>query len=942
MRKNVTHFLSLLFGVLYSTVTFSQVHYKQMMNDPNYNFYEVCEAAEIYFTTHEKGKGSGWKPYQRWKSENESKYYPSGIRNNVSSRFVAERYALFLDQVHTNSRSRSASWKELGPWDANNITRGYNPGIGRVESFWINPANTDHIFLGSRSGGFWRSTNAGGNWENTTDTLVASGVNTVAVNPFNADTVLINVKNAANNTTHGIYQSVDGGGNWTESNFNPTNLGWGGMGTNDRIFKIIYHPRIPNLIFIGTNRGIFRSDDHLQTWTQLRSTADITDIEFHPTNDSIIYIYDNYYWSATKDNILISHDQGLSYTVSSTITGNNSRKGFIAVSPVAPDFVYFASDNGVWKSADMGQNFDLVSVPTESCDGFAVSDIDTLNMVYGYLNLMGSTDGGQTFVEIAAWANSNPTDDYTHADLRTAECLNGTFYVGTDGYLAKTDDNGATWARLNDGTAIREFYNAGVCQGNKNVFMAGSQDNGTSVKNENGWIEWNGGDGMEALVHSLNSDWMMGSWQYGTRQVTKDGGQTRQGVSNPEAGSGDWIAPMFYDPLHQMRIYSFADSIWQSDDFGDSWYLTGTPNIGTIQNAAIANNNSQIMIMSKGSSIRITEDGGQTYRSPGLGLPMSWSPTDFAFDPNHDSTIVVTYNRYQPDNAKVFITHDLGYSWSNISYNLNDMPIRSVVIDHTSDRTIYLGAEIGVYAMPMNSTSWSEFGAGLPNVAVNDLEIHEGSNTLNAITWGRGLWEVSLLNRAPYPAIETTNITNAPSTTRPRSGYDENVTITISHNQPLKSVFVKWNKDTLGLLRNIPMSNVSDSTWVTDIPFKHFPEGTEMYFKVFAVGQNNDTTETYRFHYTIRQGIPVASVIENSFDSQVHLFPNPNDGKFNVDLGNDYGKVEVRVFDVAGKQVFAKQVSGNLFPVDLKAPAGVYFITLSNENKKAKIKFVID
>ena len=130
-------------------------------------------------------------------------------------------------------------------------------------------------------------------------------------------------------------------------------------------------------------------------------------------------------------------------------------------------------------------------------------------MVYGYVDLHNSTNNGGAFTKRTEWSNQN--EAYIHADLRIAACVNGTFYVGTDGYLAKSSDNGVTWTRLNDGTAIREFYAVGTSQGNYDVHMAGSQDNGTSILAPDGWIEWNGGDGMEALVHALNPKWMIGS-----------------------------------------------------------------------------------------------------------------------------------------------------------------------------------------------------------------------------------------------------------------------------------------------------------------------------------------------------------------------------------------------------------------------------------------------
>ena len=53
--------------------------WKEMMDDPSYNIYEVVEVAETYFENIDKNKkGSGWKKFQRWLFENEPKFYPQG------------------------------------------------------------------------------------------------------------------------------------------------------------------------------------------------------------------------------------------------------------------------------------------------------------------------------------------------------------------------------------------------------------------------------------------------------------------------------------------------------------------------------------------------------------------------------------------------------------------------------------------------------------------------------------------------------------------------------------------------------------------------------------------------------------------------------------------------------------------------------------------------
>lgn len=824
------------------------------MEDGITNFYDVCKETEKYFEGKFKGKGSGWKGYQRWKHWHEPHYYPSGERDNVDPYFLDNAFQDFLRNNPQSKNFPSNGWRDLGPYSANNITEGYNPGIGRVECFYVNRNNTQHIYLGSRSGGFWRTFNGGASWQNTTDFLFASGVNAMDATPGHPDSVLINVRNASNGTSHGIYRSSDAGATWTPTNFIPSNLGWGGLGSSEQVYKIAYHPTIPGLVFIGTSRGLYRSTNNLQTWTLLLPNADITDIEFHTSSPNIIYLYDNYYWGTNRSVVLRSTDFGMTFTSSATIPGNNDSEGFIAVTPVCPNCVFFASDNGVWRSNDAGQNFTFLSNPDESCDGFAVSDVDTSYMIYGYLNLEGTTDGGYTFNEVTDWANTSPDTTYTHADLRAAECINGVFYVGTDGYLAMTPNNGTAWYRLSDGTGVREFYAVGLSQSNWNVQMAGSQDNGTSILDVNGWIEWNGGDGMEAIVQPLNDQWMIGSWQFGTRQITRDGGATREGIGSPNGGNGDWQAPLMFDPNLQMKVYHCMDSLYVSDEFGDGWYAAGSPgfvNSTNIEVAAIAENNSNIIVVSAGAEIRLSQNGGASFNSIAAGLP-AYSITDIAFAPHNDNIIVVTFARYQNDNQKVYISYNRGVSWSNITYNLGNMPIRSVVIDHTDAANIYVGAEIGVFYKPLIGNTWTLYNPGLPNVSVNDLEIQYGANTLRAATWGRGLWDYNLVGRSDFPSILITNITDPPTKELPKVGVPQDVSSIISYNGNLTSVYTLWsvNAPTFDSLRT--MSNIQDSTWQTINPIPSYPAGTKIYFKVFAVGTNGDTTETYKFMYTVR------------------------------------------------------------------------------------------
>lgn len=935
-------------------------NWKDMMYDNRYNFYEVCAAAEAYFETHDKDvKGSGWMTYQRWRNFNESKYAPSGDRSQVNPMFAELEYAHFMQVNGIPKAIFGSGWKELGPWSVDSITGHYAAGLGRIEDMYVDPANTDRLYLGSRSGGFWKTLDGGLTWIGTTDFLTASGVNALTARPTNNNDVFINIQNSGNQYSHGIYRSSDAGDNWTLTNFNPGVLGVGGLGSSFQVYELEYHPTIANLVFVGTSQGIYRSDDDLNTFVQLLPAAEIRFLRFHPSNPNIIYAYDNRTANGNRDFVYVSLDAGLTWNLSGQASGNLDASAKIDVSANCADCIYLSSSNGIWKSLNQGATFDFVANPGEGMTAFLVNDQDTSVMIVGSIDPFVTNNGGQSFTQSASWYLGDPmngsgslsqnfatTSAYVHADLRVGKSVNGVMYLGTDGYLCKSDDNGDTWSILSDGTAVRENYTLGISQSNHFTTMIGSQDNGTSILGEDGWVEFYGADGMEAIVHPLNPDWMIGSYQYGGRRRTFNGGLTQSGVDpSGESGAGeaDWVAPMAYNPNNPFEIYHFSAEVWKSDDFGSSWLQLGAPSTfagGEIQHAEVAENNSDIIVVTRQSKIARSDDGGLTFTSIPLGLP-SYNISDVAIDPNNDSIMVVVYNRYQDDGKKVYITYDAGQAWTNITYNLNDMPIRSVVIDHSSASNIYLGAEIGVFVMPLGGNAWVPYNVDLPNTTIRELEINYGSNTLRAATWGRGMWEYALLDRLDFPAILTTEITDPPTFVQPKEGIDQYVTSMISYEGNLSSVYLEWSNNAPTFGNVITMSNTVDSTWVSDQPIPGFPEGTKMFFKVFAVGALGDTTETYRFTYIVRHN-PSIGVNALSQEDLV-LYPNPNTGEFSIQLKEPKADVHLKVLSIRGEKVWeAHYQQTDHINCALKLSAGTYFVLLQSEGMNVVKQIMIE
>lgn len=839
-------------AIIFSQPLQSQPLYKKHMLDLNINYYQVCEEAEDYFSTIDRHKkGSGWKNFLRWQYENKSRYYPSGNRMLVNHFVGVESFQKL--QRENQNRSIMPKWSNMGPYKVDSITFGYNSGIGRVECFEIDPNNKNLIYIGSKGGGFWKSIDGGQTWKNTTDQLPVNGVFCMDKNPFNPDEILINSNQASTTLSHGIYRSIDAGDTWQLTNLNPNN-GFGGLDKNLYVRFIAYHPFVKDLVFVGTSEGLYRSSDNLKSYSKIIPVGLFTEIEFHPKDTQTIYTID--VLTHDQNTIKISNDIGRNFYSSTEILGINGISGALTVTPLEPDAVYLGYFSDLYKSVNKGKSFELIGNLNKNTIGdFAISDIDNKIIIGGYVNAELSEDGGKTFEEISDWASIRPDSSYIHADITVAACHNGIFYLATDGYLCKSSNNGRTWEKLNIGTCIREFYRIGNSQSNRNIIIGGSQDMGTSILNDQLWIEWNGGDGTEGIIHPLNPKLILGSYQNGFLNRTIDGGLTRDQTENPlkEYPNTYWATPLVIDPSDHMNIFHFADTIYNNPNFGEInfWNKIGSPKIGALNAAAIAENNSNIIVVSHDEIIMLSIDKGKTWRSISSGLPNAVIE-NICFDPKNDSTIAICYGNIQNPNNKVFISYNLGRTWNNINFNIGNMQIYDIIIDHSNEKNIYLAAEIGVFVKPMNAVKWELYNEALPNVTVRDLEIHYASNTLFAATWGRGLWSVPLKNRENYPKINAIQTSSVLSPEGEIAQNEKNFILAeLENTADSVSAYLLWSHKTKSLKNKIEM-NHENGRWKSSQAIPSANINDAVYFKIIAIGRNQDTTESYTFMY--RQG----------------------------------------------------------------------------------------
>ena len=137
--------------------------------------------------------------------------------------------------------------------------------------------------------------------------------------------------------------------------------------------------------------------------------------------------------------------------------------------------------------------------------------------------------------------------------------------------------------------------------------------------------------------------------------------------------------------------------------------------------------------------------------------------------PKIPGTLYAVFGGYQSE-VKVFESNDSGENWNNISNNLPNLPINTIVIwmqgqenANAKENTltnIAVGNDLGIYYTNTHllkcsdaaQQAWREdLSTGFPRVIVQELEIHKSKdefglaiNVLRAATYGRGIWETVL------------------------------------------------------------------------------------------------------------------------------------------------------------------------------------------------------
>ena len=500
-------------------------------------------------------------------------------------------------------------WRSVGPVNMS----------GRVADVEGIPGNPDVVYVGSASGGVWKSSNGGLTFEPIFDDQPIASIGDLALAPTNPDVVYVGTgeANARNSVSfgNGVYRSTDGGGSWT----------YLGLEDTRHISRVLVSSLDPDVVFVGAmghfsgpneERGVFRSINGGKSWDKVLYLDDlhgVSDMDIDPSNPNILYAalwhFDRKPWTHTtgssKGGVWRSVDGGSSWKKleKGLPKGVVGRIG-VKVAPSNPNVVYVIAESNegtLFRSSDRGETFEKATDEVKIVSrGLYYTDIrvDPVdeNRVYAVSSrLMVSIDGGKNFERISR---------STHVDFHSLwiDPMNPKrMWQGQDGGVAVTYDRGETWEPIRN-LPIAQLYQAFYDTREPFYYVGGGlQDNGTWYGPhrtrepagilQDDWRMMSFGDAYFVVPHPEIVDLFLSESQGG--RILRTDMRTRQQIDvspQPRRNDGgpvgileyrfNWNAPIIASTHDPKTVYFAGNVVFKSGDFGDSWEMV-SPDLTT-------------------------------------------------------------------------------------------------------------------------------------------------------------------------------------------------------------------------------------------------------------------------------------------------------------------------------------------------------------------------
>lgn len=582
--------------------------------------------------------------------------------------------ACIVGGLAVNAQAQMVGLSQFSNWKPRNI--GPSGMSGRITAIDAVTQDPRVVWIGSASGGVWKTINGGDSWTPVFDEQTNLNIGSLAIQQSNPSVVWAgtgegNPRNSLN-LGSGIYRTLDGGKNWSCM----------GLEKTKNIHRILIDPVQPQTVYAGAignpyaehpERGVYKTTDGGQSWQLILHTNDtsgVADMIMDPSNPNKLFVamwqHRRTPWSimsgGSGSGLYRTLDGGKSWKKlgqdDGLPEGDYGRIG-LAISRSNPNRVYAlveAKKNGLYRSDDGGYHWTLVNSDPQWVTNrpFYFQDIacdpeneNRLWLVYQMIS--SSDDGGKTFKVVIPYNGIHPD----HHAFWIHPTDGNHIIEGNDGGIGISRDRGATW-HFDEKIPVGQFYHVNVDNETPYHVMGGMQDNGSWRGPAYTWIQggirnyyWEsvwGGDGFDVMPDPDDANWVYAMSQGGSvgRYHVKTG---EQWYIRPPATDlqkrlrFNWNAAIAQDPFDRSTIYFGSQHLHRSPDKGASWQtlsgdlttndsvkmdqrrnggltldITGAENFCTILTIApSARQRGLVWVGTDDGNVQLTRDGGASW-----------------------------------------------------------------------------------------------------------------------------------------------------------------------------------------------------------------------------------------------------------------------------------------------------------------------------------------
>ncbi len=570
------------------------------------------------------------------------------------------------------------------------------------------------IYVGSASGGVWKSMNGGTTFKPVFDKQPVQSIGAIAIDPKNPKTIWVGTGEpwTRNSTSvgDGVYKSTDGGDNWTNM----------GLPESERIAKILINPENPNTVYAcvpgklwsdSDDRGVYRTTDGGKTWTQIlkgsNASTGCSMMTMDPKDPKTLYagLWDfrrkGWTFRSGGEGPTASSGSGLFKSIDG---GNNwseladiNAKGLppkpwgrvaVAVAPSKPNVVYAVIEaemprDGLYRSDDSGLTWTALDRSSNMIWRpfyFANITIDPKdeNKVYkAGGSLIASSDGGKSFSNISGGAHGDFHD--TWVDPNNTDHL----ITGDDGGLWYSYDGGNRWWKA-DNLPVSQFYHVSLDNDMPYHVYGGLQDNSSWVGDSqfpggitnSRWENLYGGDGFWMFADPSDSNYVYAESQGGyIGRVNRKTHESRSIQPLPGYQEGklrfNWNTPIQVSPTQNGTVYIGAQFLFRSRDHGQTWERI-SPDLTT--------NDPEKQKQEQSGGITVDNSSAEMHT------------TIYAISESPKNPLVIWVGT---DDGNVQITRNAGKTWTNVTPKVTaaGVPkntwVSSIDAGHFNDGTAY-------------------------------------------------------------------------------------------------------------------------------------------------------------------------------------------------------------------------------------------------------------